>query len=276
MTHTPLLNQRVVLTGAAGTMGTVLRAALAPRVGTLVSSDLRAISELADNEQSVPADLLDPAAVMALLAGADTVLHLGGIADEAPFATLAGPNLTGTFNLLEAARRQGVRRVVYGSSNRITGMYSPQDVLTGAEPVRPDGLYGVTKAFGEALGRLYVDRFGLQFVAVRIGSFEQRPADARQLSTWLSHRDAIELFAAALSVTGDIGFHVTYGVSANRRSFWSSARGDERLGWTPLDDAESFAEGMSSFDSNTQAGPYGRPEYGGWADAAWPEDTNRL
>jgi uronate dehydrogenase len=270
---TTLSRQRVVLTGAAGAIGSVLRAALAARVGELVSSDLHEIDGLAANERSVPADVVDPAAVYELLAGADAVVHLGGVADEAAFATLAGPNLSGTFNVLEAARRHGVRRVVYASSNRITGCYSPEDTLTGDEPVRPDGLYGATKAFGEALGRLYVDRFGLEFVSVRIGSFEQRPHDARQLSTWLSHGDCVRVFEAALSAEGNVGFHVVYGVSANRRSWWASARGDERLGFTPVDDAEAFADGLGTFESDRQAGPYAEPGYGGWADAPWPRSS---
>lgn len=270
MTQQPLSRRRVVLTGAAGAVGSVLRAGLAPLVGELVSSDLRNVAPVASNERSVPADVVDAAAVDALIAGADQVVHLGGIADEAPFATLAGPNLEGAFNVLEAARRHGVGRVVYASSNRITGFYPPEGKLTGAEPVRPDGLYGATKAFAEALGRLYVDRFGLQFVAVRIGSFEERPGDERQLSTWLSHGDAVRVFAAALAADGDVGFHVVYGVSANRRSWWASADGDERLGYRPADDAEDHAEGMGTFDSANQAGPYGAPGYGGWADAPWP------
>jgi uronate dehydrogenase len=270
MTHQTLSDQRVVLTGAGGAVGGVLRAGLAPRVRELVSSDLRDVVDLAGNERSVPADLLDARAVHELLEGADAVVHLGGVADEAPFETLARPNLDGTFNVLEAARRRGVRRVVYASSNRITGLYAPSDRLTGAEPVRPDGLYGATKAFGEALGRTYVDRFGLEFVAVRIGSFGERPEDARQLSTWLSHGDAVRVFGAALSAPPGIGFHVVYGVSANRRSWWASSGGDERLGFRPVDDAEAFADGLGVFESPTQAGPYGEPGYGGWADAPWP------
>ena len=272
MTGQALSDQTVVLTGAAGSVGSVLRSALAPKVKVLVSSDLRDVANLAANERSTPADLVDPHAVSELLTGADAVVHLGGVADEAPFATLAGPNLTGTFNVLEAARRRGVRRVVYASSNRITGFYAPADTLNGDEPVRPDGLYGATKAFGEALGRLYVDRFALEFVAVRIGSFGGRPQDARHLSTWLSHGDAVRVFEAALTARQGIGFHVVYGVSANRRSWWASSRGDEHIGFEPVDDAEASADRLGDYESPTQAGPYGEPGYGGWADAAWPPD----
>lgn len=272
MTHKPLSQQRVVLTGAAGAIGSVLRAALAPLVAELVSSDLYDLSSLAPNERSLRADLVEAGDVHRLLAGADAVVHLGGIADEADFATLAGPNLIGVFNVLEAARRQGVSRIVYASSNRITGFYSPQDRLAGDEPVRPDGLYGATKAYGEALGRLYVDKFGLEFVAVRIGSFEEEPGDARQLSTWLSHGDAARVFEASLSALGDLGFHIVYGVSANSRSWWLSSAGDERLGFTPHDNAEQYAEGKGSFESQTQAGPYAEAGYAGWADASWPPE----
>jgi uronate dehydrogenase len=261
---------RLVLTGAAGAIGSVLRPALAPLARELVSSDLRELTALAPTERSVVADLTDPHAVSELLRGADMVVHLGGVADEASFAELAGPNLTGSFNVLEAARRHGVRRVVYASSNRITGLYAPTDTLRGDEPVRPDGLYGATKAFGEALGRTYVDRFGLEFVAVRIGSFGERPEDARQLSTWLSPGDAVRLFVGALSAPEGLGFHVVYGVSANRRSWWAASAGDERIGFRPVDDAEAFADGLGVFESATQAGPYGAPGYGGWADAPWP------
>ena len=126
-------------------------------------------------------------------------MHLGAVPDEAAFDVLAGPNLHGAFHVYEAARRAGVRRVVAASSGRATGFYRVGERLDGDATPRPDGLYAATKAFSEALGRMYADKFGLEVVALRIGTFEERPRTERDLSTWLSHDDARRLVRAALT-----------------------------------------------------------------------------
>ncbi|WCB95323.1 Uronate dehydrogenase [Baekduia alba] len=265
----------VVLTGAAGDVGTVLRAGLSARGTALRSSDVRPIASaaLAAGEEFKVVDLTDAVAVIALMEGAEAVIHLGGVADEAAFDVLAGPNLHGAFHVFEAARRAGVGRVVYASSNRITGLRGTSEPLTGAEPVAPDGLYGATKAFGEALAAMYAGRFGMDVVSIRIGSFEARPSEPRHLSTWLSHRDAVALFAAALDAPAGFGHVIVYGVSANTRSWWPPGPGARRIGYVPQDDAEAFAADLAGADgppAALQGGAYAAPSYGGWADAPWP------
>jgi uronate dehydrogenase len=260
----------IVLTGAAGQVGGVLRGALAERGARLRSSDIREVGDLHPGESFQPVDLADEVAVAALVEDADAIVHLGGVADEAAFAQLAVPNLHGAINVFEAARRAGVPRVVYASSNRITGFYPTTTALTGAEAARPDGLYGATKAFGEALGSLYADKFGLDVVSVRIGSFEQRPSELRHLSTWLSHADAVRVFVAALTAPAGFGHAVVYGVSANTRSWWPRSDDMERIGYEPRDDAEAFAASIPGADGPplaVQGGAFTDPSYGGWADA---------
>ena len=257
--------ERVLLTGAAGQIGSCLRPALREGRAELRLNDLADFGRLAANEVASPGDLADPAVVDAAVAGVDAIVHLGGVPDEAAFDVLAGPNLHGAFHVFDAARRAGVRRVVYASSNRIAGLAAVDRRLTGDEAPEPDGLYGATKAFGEALGRMYAGRFGLEVVCVRIGSFEERPSEPRHLHTWLSHGDAIRLFRACLDAPSPLGFRVVYGVSNNARNWWSldAARA---LGYEPRDDAERYAaEIAGSYDSPIQAGRFAEPGYGRWA-----------
>jgi uronate dehydrogenase len=187
---------------------------------------------------------------------------LGAGADVAPFAVLAGPNLHGAFHVYEAARRAGVRRVVVASSGRATGFYRVGDRLDGDAVPRPDGLYAATKAFSEALGRLYADKFGLEVVALRIGTFEERPVTFRDLSTWLSPGDAGRLVRAALTGPVD-GYLAVYGVSANTRGWWDLPA---QLGYEPADDAEDHAGDVGPDDGIPfQGGPATARDYGGWA-----------
>jgi uronate dehydrogenase len=230
---------RVLLTGAAGAIGTALRVPLRAAAREVVLSDIAPVTAEADNEIVRPADLADFDAVLAAAEGAEAIVHLGGISVEAPFEELAGPNLFGAYHVFEAARQAGVQRVVFASSNHATGFYPSGQRLVGSEPVRPDSLYGVTKAYGEALGRMYHDKFGLRVACLRIGSFRERPRNARMLSTWLSPADGARLVLACLT-SPELRFSIVYGVSANQRSWWAAAPG-RRLGYEPQDDAEAFA-----------------------------------
>jgi uronate dehydrogenase len=253
---------RVLLTGAAGNIGSALRAPLREAVAELVLSDIEPLEVEAANESVRPADLADLDALRAAAAGADAIVHLGGVPTETSFAELAAANLVGTFNAFEAARLEGVERVVFASSNHATGFYPAEHRLVGTEPVRPDSLYGVTKAYGEALGRLYHDKFGLRVACLRIGSFAERPREARELSTWLSVPDAARLVLACLTAPG-LGFQVLYGVSANQRSWWAAAPG-RRLGYEPADDAEAFAAELPGAVEGPQGGGFAaRERHGG-------------
>jgi uronate dehydrogenase len=254
--------RRLLLTGAAGRIATAVRPVLRELAGELVLTDRVEVSEIAPGERFVRAELADAAPWEGLAAGCDAVLHLGAVADEAAFDVLAGPNLHGAFHVYEAARRAGVRRVVVASSGRATGFYRVGERLDGDATPRPDGLYGATKAFSEALGRMYADKFGLEVVALRIGTFEQRPRTTRDLSTWLSPRDAGRLVRAALTGPVD-GFLAVYGVSANARAWWDLPAA---LGYAPADDAEDYAGDVEPDDGNPfQGGPSTSRESGGWA-----------
>jgi uronate dehydrogenase len=165
--------------------------------------------------------------------------------------------------VFEAARLSGVPRVVFASSNHATGFYPVDQTLAGDEPARPDSLYGVTKVYGEAVGRLYVDKFGIEVVCVRIGSFAERPRQLRELATWLSHGDAVRLFAACLSASA-VGFRVVYGASANTRRFWDLTPALE-LGYEPQDDAERYAGELGGELHQLHGGAFTARDAGGWA-----------
>ena len=242
----------MAVTGAAGGVGTILAGRL--------ERDLR----LLDLRPGPGCDLLDvrdlPATEKAL-AGADAVIHLGAIPTEAPFEEILDHNLRGTYNIFEAARRQGVRRVVFASSNHVTGMYPRSDRIGPEDPIRPDTYYGVSKAFGEALARLYAEKWGVSAVCIRIGTCIERPLDKRHLSTWLSPRDAGDLFNAALDAP--VQFSIVYGVSANTRGWWDLTTAKE-LGYVPKDDAELFAAevaGDPSEPTGTQGGSFTEPDF---------------
>lgn len=257
-----LNEQTWVLTGAAGGVGASLRAGVAEQVHRLRLMDVVVVPPVYANEESRVVDLRDQAAVETAIAGAHGVLHLGGLADEADFHDLVEVNIVGTFHVLEAARLCGVSRVVYASSNRLTGFYSTTTVVDPSMPPRPDGLYGVSKVAGEALGRLYWDKFGLQVASVRIGSFEQSPRDERQLSTWLSPADCLAAFLAAMT-TPDLGYAAFYAVSRNTRRWWDLADGDA-IGFSPVDDAEHHADHLAPRTGRVegpQGGPYALPSY---------------
>jgi uronate dehydrogenase len=245
--------RRVVVTGAAGRIGSVLRAGLRDQVELLRLVDQAPLGSPAPNEELVHADIGDLAAMERAVDGMDAVVHLAGVPEEDAFEPILQANIAGTYNVFEAARRRGCRRVVYASTSRVTGFYPQQQRVDPEMPVRPDTWYAVSKVFGEALGRFYADRFGLEVVCVRIGAFEERPSESRHLSTWLSPRDAVQLFRCCLTAP-DVGLVTLYGVSANRRSWWDTSA-HERLGYRPQDDAERYAAEVESLEP--QPGPAG-------------------
>lgn len=232
----------VLVTGAAGTIARSVCPELAAAGVTVRGTDL---VELPAGVPGVTADLADPAAepVLAeLLDGADAVLHLGAIPAEDTWPRILANNIDATQRVLDAARAAGITRVVLASSNHATGFARrPPDgaALPAAAPMRPDTFYGVSKVTMEALGALYVERHGMDAVALRIGSFLQRPTAPRHLATWLSPGDAGRLVQAALTAPRP-GFATVWGISANTRRWWSLAEG-EALGYHPADDSETFA-----------------------------------
>ncbi|MGY1594170.1 NAD-dependent epimerase/dehydratase family protein [Geodermatophilus sp. SYSU D00708] len=235
----------VLVTGAAGRIGTVLRGGLPERGWAVRSLDVVPIADTRPGEEQVVADVTDLAAVVDAVDGASAVVHLAGISGESTWPAISHANIEGTYCVLEAARRAGVPRVVLASSNHATGFTErPASGLLREEdaPPRPDTYYGVAKVAMEALGSLYVDRYGLDVICLRIGSAFPEPTTVRQLSTWLSPSDQVGLVDAALRAPSP-GFAVVWGVSANTRNWWdlTAARA---LGYDPQDDAEVFADAL--------------------------------
>jgi len=235
----------VLVTGAAGRIGGWLRAGLPERGWAVRSLDVAQITDPRPGEEQLVADVTDLAAMVEAAAGASAVVHLAGIPTESTWPAISHANIEGTYCALEAARRSGVRRVVLASSNHATG-YTPRPdgaLLTEADaPHRPDTYYGVSKATMEALGSLYVDRYGLDVVCLRIGSAFPRPTTVRQLATWLSPTDTVGLVDAALRADSP-GFAVVWGVSDNTRRWWDLTAA-QALGYRSVDDAEPFAAAL--------------------------------
>ncbi|MDO8208922.1 NAD(P)-dependent oxidoreductase [Conexibacter sp. CPCC 206217] len=260
------MSLRLLVTGAGGRMAQVLLPQLRRRYGPMTLLARSAVEDADADDRVQLADVADLDAVIAAAAGADAILHLAGIADEAPYEKILASNIVGAYNVFEAARRTGVRRVVFASSNHVTGFYRCGERIGVEDAVRPDTHYGASKVYGEALGQLYHDKFGLEVVSLRIGSFRAVPDDHRQLSTWLSHRDGLDLIVRSLETPG-VGHLVVYGVSANTRAWWRLGPEAEALGYAPRDDAERFAaqlDGPHPDDSDLrQGGIYVEPGYGG-------------
>jgi uronate dehydrogenase len=226
----------VLLTGSAGGVGGFLRAGLPGLGWTLRCYDIVPTPDVPD---AIVADIRDTTALQAAMSGVDAVVHLAGIPKEDHFDRILSSNIDGTYQVFEAARQAGVPRIVYASSNHAVGFYPRQPLAPADGPPRPDTYYGLSKVFGEALARLYVDRFGMQAACLRIGSCFARPRSARMLSTWLSPDDAVRLVHACLTAP-DLDYAVVYGTSANTRGWWDLEPG-RRLGFHPVDDAEKYA-----------------------------------
>lgn len=239
----PAVATRVLVTGAAGGIGRCVHRALAGRYALLRLADrvpiLPVSSALPAGEQTLLGDLSDPAVAAEAVRDIDCVVHLAGIPKEGTWDAILPNNIVATIALFEAARAAGVRRIVFASSNHAIGYHEAARPLGIDEPVRPDSRYGVSKVFGEALGRMYADKYAMTIACLRIGSFRERPEDARQLSTWIGHRDMAELVRCAIEAP-DYGFAIVYGVSANARAKWASPDA-ARLGYRPTQDAETWA-----------------------------------
>ena len=231
--------QRLLLTGAAGGLGVELRRRLPAHCAVLRVSDVAPLGEPREREEVQLADLADAGAVLALLQGVDAVVHLGGVSTEQPWEAILPANIVGAYNLYEAARRQGVRRVVFASSNHVTGFYRQDEVIPAGAPPKPDGLYGLSKAFGEDIAQLYFDKYGIQTVSLRIGSSYPAPRDRRMLHTWMSFDDLERLVMAALTAK-DVGHSVICGMSANAHPWWDNAPA-AHIGYVPQDSSAPFA-----------------------------------
>jgi uronate dehydrogenase len=229
---------RLLLTGAAGGLGKVLRQRLKPFCATLRLSDIADLGIAESQEELVRCDLADAKMVDALLAGVDAVVHMGGVSVEGPWEPILRANIMGAHNLYESARRHGVKRVVFASSNHAIGFYPQKQAIGTDISLRPDGNYGISKAFGENLSRFYFDRYGIETVCLRIGSSFPEPRDRRMLITWLSYDDMVELVRCSLFAP-KAGHSIVYGVSDNRDKWWDNSAA-AHLGFVPKDSSERF------------------------------------
>ena len=259
----------VLITGAAGEIGTALRRGLRDRWRHLRLTDIRPVADPAGNEEVMLADVADRATLDRMMQGVAALVHMTGAPPDCDMEALFRINVRGLYDVFEAARLAGVRRIVFASSNHTFGCYPITTLVTPDLPVRPDGLYGAFKVLGEAMLRTYWERAGIQSVSLRIGTFRPLPIDQRSLATWLSPRDAAQLVDLALRHPAP-GCLVVNGYSGNTRikvadPAWAT------LGYRPMDNAEDHVQLLHAQAINVD-GPWEWPEHGGsFVHAPWPE-----
>ena len=254
---------RLLLLGAAGGIGSAVRQGLVGRYELMRLADIAPLGPSGEGEECVRADLLDLASLVAAMDGIDCVVHMAGVPvepEENAWAQVLPANIVGVHNLFEAARMAGVKRVLFASSHHAAGFHRRGTPTAATLVPRPDSYYGVSKVFGEAMGRMYADKFGLQVLSLRIGAYRERPSDLRQLAVWISPRDMVELVRCGIEAP-DFGYATVYGVSANTRSFWDNSAVDF-LGYAPRDNAEDWAEEVLA--SRPPESPAAAPFQGGW------------
>lgn len=233
------MNGAVLITGAAGNVARQVRPYLLEAYGALRLTDRHEPASLDPREEFVAADLADLDALRAACRGASRTLHLGGHAVEGTWDAILTANIVGCRNLFEAARLEGVERVAFASSNHAVGFYRRRRRIGIDHRVRPDSRYGVSKVFGEALGSLYADKYGMRVVAIRIGNVDAVPVDHRRLSIWIHPEDLAQLVRIAFEHPG-IHNEIFYGASDNERCWWDNEDAF-RFGYRPRHRAEAHA-----------------------------------
>jgi len=236
--------ERILITGAAGRLGSELRKALAPLAGRIRLAALEPLDDLAPHEEQAVFDLADMEATIAATEGCDAIVHFGGASLESPWQTVLDANIRGSYHVYEGARKHGARRVVYASSVHAIGYHEMEAHISVDDPVRPDSLYGVSKTFVESLSRLYWDKFGIESVCLRIFSSFPEPADRRMLWSYLSFADCVRLVEASLTAPR-VGHTISFGISDNRVKTVDN-RGAAHLGFIPLDSSEPFRAGVEA------------------------------
>jgi len=230
----------VLMTGASGNLGRALTRALGAQGWTLRLSDIAAFPDpLPAGATFTRADLNDGVTVLRLAEGCGAILHFGGVSVERPFEEVLGPNIRGLYHVYEAARREKAR-VLFASSNHSIGFHERSETIDSTDPFAPDGFYGLSKAYGELMGRLYWHKHGVESVSVRIGSSFPEPTDARMLATWLSYADLAALVTRFV-LADSVGCSVIWGASKNSRMTWWGKDDRDAIGWAPQDSADPYA-----------------------------------
>lgn len=269
--------KRVLITGAAGLIGGVVRRDLAGRCERLRLTDVKPLGEAGPNEEILQADVRDFDSMLEATADCEAVVHFGSIPVEDAWENIFDVNFRGTHNVVEAARRNGVKRILFASSNHAIGFYRRTQKIDHTVPPRPDSRYGLSKAFGEDLLRYYADNYGIGGYCMRIGTCNaaNRPMEARQLSTWISWRDMAQLVRVGLEAP-DLHFEIVYGCSRNSRSFWDNSAA-ERLGYRPQDSADDWADEILARAEPEPADPIAKLFQGGaFASAEFEGDLSKL
>jgi len=266
--------RRIVFTGASGGIGTMIRPLLAEAYPGLVLSDRVKPANLLPGETFVAADLTKPDEVAAAVKGADSVIHLGGHSVEGSWDEILQANIIGCYNVFEAARQAGVKRVIFASSNHAVGFYRRKRKIGTDLTVRPDSRYGVSKAFGEALGALYADKHGMAVTCLRIGNVGPRPLDVRRLAIWISPQDITQLIRIGLD-HADIRFEIFYGASDNASGWWDNSRAHQ-LGYRPMDKGEDHRAHAEAEQARIGPDPVGDLFQGGtFTSAEFTNDVKR-
>jgi len=258
----------LLVTGASGTVATLLRPMLASIANHIRLSDLTKSINLQPYESFVSADLSIMSDVENVVAGVNGILHLGGQATEADFDTILQANIIGVQHLFAAAQLHGQPRIIFASSNHVVGYYSAADVIDASALPRPDSYYGVSKVFGETMAQMFFDKLGQETAIVRIGSCFPKPTDPRMLSTWFSASDFCRLISVCFSVD-KLGCPIIYGASNNPRTFWDN-RLVEYLGWSPVESAEFYSNELGTNEAITAAETKGLMDYHGGLWVAAP------
>jgi uronate dehydrogenase len=253
--------QKILVTGAAGGIGTRLRKLMKGLYPSIRWSDIRKPDDLAADEDFVVADLTDLAAVKDIVAGVDGIVHLGGYSIEGPWETILNSNIIGCYNLFEAAYRTGVKRLVFASSNHAMGFYPRTQRIGVGVTVRPDSRYGISKAFGEAVGAFYADKHGLRVTCLRIGNVGDAPLDQRRLAIWLKPEDLVQLIRIGLEHR-DIRFEIFYGASDNADAWWDNSNA-RRFGYKPVGKADDYREQALAAQAKLPPDPVGDRYQGG-------------
>ena len=261
----------LLLTGAAGALGTELRRALSPLAKTLRLNDREEIADLTDGEEAAVCNLADEEATMAMCEGVDAIVHFGGAPLEKPWDEVLNSSIRGSYHIYEGARRHGVKRVIYASSVHAIGFHSIESHIDATAPHRPDSLYGLSKCFVEDLSRLYWDKYGIESAMLRIFSSYPEPRDRRMLWSWLSYDDMAALVIAALTAP-HVGHTIAFGSSDNPMKAFDN-RLSGHLGWQPKDSSAPFRAGIEARTETPDPADKAVRNYGGWfCNLGHPDD----